>query len=86
MRKGPAVGGRGYGAGMDLEDAEVGKRYRAEIKDCCVAGSFEAVLVAKNYVPNSPADPEPFFDGATFSNGVTIDGAAVVLIEVPVPA
>ena len=67
---------------LELEEAETGKRYRVEFKDCCVEGSFEAVLTAKNYVPNSPSDPTPFLDSLTFGNGVTISGTGVGLAEV----
>jgi hypothetical protein len=64
-----------------MEDAEVGKRYRVDWDDCCVEGSFEAVLEAKNYVPDPP-EPEPFLESATFGNGVTISGHGVGLEEV----
>jgi len=64
-----------------MEDAEVGKRYRVDWDDCCVQGSFEAVLEAKNYVPDPP-EPEPFLESLTFGNGVTISGHGVGLEEV----
>ena len=67
---------------VELEDAVVGKRYRVEFDDCCVEGSFEAVLEAKNYVPDPP-DPEPFLESLTFANGVTIRGFGVELTELP---
>jgi hypothetical protein len=67
--------------GIDMEDAEVGKRYRVDWDDCCVQGSFEAVLEAKNYVPDPP-EPEPFLESLTFGNGVTISGHGVGLEEV----
>ena len=68
---------------MELEDAEVGRRYRVEFRDCCVEGHFEAPLAAKNYVPNSSADQAPFLDSLTFANGITIEGIAVCLEEAP---
>ena len=65
---------------MELEDAEEGKRYRVTWHDCCAVGSFEALLERKNYVPDPP-EPEPFLEGLTFANGVTISGRGVGLEE-----
>ena len=65
---------------MEPEAAEVGKRYRVSWDDCCVAGSFEAVLTAKNYVPDPP-EAEPFLESVTFGNGVTFTRLGVQFEE-----
>lgn len=65
-----------------MESAEEGRRYRVKWDDCCAAGSFEAVLERKNYVPDPP-EPEPFLESLTFDNGVTISGRGVALDEAP---
>jgi hypothetical protein len=65
---------------VELAAAEEGKRYRVTWDDCCVGGSFEAVLERKNYVPDPP-EPEPFLESVTFANGVTISGHGVGLEE-----
>lgn len=63
---------------MTLVDATEGTRYKVSFSDCCVGGSFEAVLVSKNYIPDPP-EPVPFLDSVTFDNGVTISGHGVSL-------
>lgn len=45
-----------------------GRRYNVAIKDCCVAGSFEAVLDAATYYGDDPDD----VDITCWSNGVTL--------------
>lgn len=71
---------RGYDAGMDLEAAAVGQRYRVTWDDCCAQGSFEAVLEAKNSHID-PVDHEQMLDSLTFANGVTVSGYGVHLAE-----
>lgn len=65
---------------IEMESAEEGKRYRVEWDDCCAQGRFEAVLKAKNYVPDPP-EPAPFLESLTFANGVTISGHGIGLEE-----
>jgi hypothetical protein len=65
---------------ISVEDAEIGRFYTVSWDDCCTKGSFSALLVAKNYVPDPP-EPEPFLENVTFSNGVTIGGNCAVLEE-----
>ena len=59
-------------AGVDVEDVEVGVRYRVAFSDCCVSGNFESEVTAKNYAPDLPGH-EPYLETVTFANGVTLD-------------
>jgi hypothetical protein len=65
---------------MSLEDATEGMRYRVTISDCCVEGSFDAVLLLKTYLPDDGTDPQ--LDTVHFDNGVTLSGWAIELEEV----
>lgn len=72
---------------ITFEAAVEGKRYLVEWEDCCVEGSFEAVLERKNYGRNNTPDNHSLYlDSLTFANGVTIDGHGVSLTEIDDPS
>lgn len=57
----------------------VGKRYRAEMEDCCIEGEFEAVLIDKNMNEYGAADRLVFGNGVTLTTWGQIMFTEVVL-------
>lgn len=65
-------------AEIGMDSAEIGKRYLVKFSDCCVNGSFEAVLT--NKVPVDDDNPD-WIDVVAFDNGVVIGGLSIGLTE-----
>jgi hypothetical protein len=60
---------QGSTSSMNIEDATVGERYLVELNDCCVAGSFTAVLTKRD---ERSEDNYHWVDSARFDNGVLL--------------
>jgi hypothetical protein len=70
------------GVMVEMDNAEVGARYRVSWDDCCAQGSFESGVTARNERPDT-AGGGTYLESLTFANGVTVSGHGVILEPVP---